>query len=103
MQKPQKSNFQFQAPKNHWKISSQKHQTRLTWKPLQYHENYVWAPLTIYIAHFHNIAQNKTPRPKFEIFKFELFALKIQNCSILFFWDLGYYLGPKIQQIDYWA
>ena len=39
----------------------------------------------------------------FEISKFELFALKIQKCSILFYWNLGHYLGPKIQQIDHWA
>ena len=39
----------------------------------------------------------------FEIFKFELFVLKIQKCSILFFWDLGHYLGPKIQLTDHWA
>ncbi len=39
----------------------------------------------------------------FEISKFELFALKIQKCFILFFWDLGHYLGPKIQQIDHWG
>ena len=39
----------------------------------------------------------------FEISKFELFVLKCQKYSILFFWDLGHYLGPKVQQIDHWV
>ena len=38
-----------------------------------------------------------------EISKFELFVLKIQKYSVLFFWNLRYYFGPKIQQIDFWA
>ncbi len=54
-------------------------------------------------AHFQDTAQNQTLVQNFEISKFELFTLKIQKYSILFFWDLGHYLGPKIQQIDYWA
>ncbi len=52
------------------------------------------------IAHFQDTAQMEPHVQNFEISKFELFALKIQKCSILFFWDLRHYLGPKIQQID---
>ncbi len=55
------------------------------------------------VAHFQYTAQNRTICPKFKILKFELFALKIQKCSVLFFWDLRHYLGPKIQQIDHLA
>ena len=40
------------------------------------------------VAHFQDTAQNRTPVQNFKISKFELFALKIQKCSILFFWDL---------------
>ncbi len=39
-----------------------------------------------------------------KILKFpNLNTKKIQKCSILFFWEHGQYLGPKLQQIDHWS
>ncbi len=102
MQNPKKSNFKIQPPKNTEKFHH--NNTRPTWPEspsniMKIMYGHLWSN----VAHFQDVAQNRTPCPKFWKFEIWTFYIKNSKCSILFFWDLRHYLGPKIQQINHWA